>query len=58
MVPCGLAWMDWTGEMHAEQREPTLAELSEANRRLEATLAENAGLHEQLLDPGPGGRRP
>jgi signal transduction histidine kinase len=24
-------------------------ELSEANRRLEATLAENAGLHEQLL---------
>ena len=50
VVPiCGLAWMDWTGDMHAEQREQTLAELSEANRRLEATLAENAGLHEQLL---------
>ena len=26
-----------------------MTELSEANRRLEATLAENAGLHEQLL---------
>ena len=50
VVPiCGLAWMDWTGDMHAEQREQTLAELSEANRRLEATLAENAGLHAQLL---------
>ena len=50
VVPmCGLAWMDWTGDMHAEQREQAMAELREANRRLEATLAENAGLHEQLL---------
>ncbi|MEY9845858.1 sensor histidine kinase [Streptacidiphilus sp. MAP5-3] len=33
---------------HAE-RERALAEVSATNRRLEATLAENAALHEQLL---------
>ncbi|WP_239128460.1 sensor histidine kinase, partial [Planobispora siamensis] len=32
-----------------EQREQTLAELSRANRLLEASLAENAGLQAQLL---------
>jgi len=36
------AWSRWTSER-------ALGELSEANRRLEATLAENAGLQEQLL---------
>jgi signal transduction histidine kinase len=36
------AWSRWTGER-------ALGELSEANRRLEATLAENAGLQQQLL---------
>ena len=41
-----------------EQRKQALAELSEANRRLEATLAENAGLHAQLLTQATGGRRP
>jgi signal transduction histidine kinase len=46
---CGLAWMDWTSDKHADEREDALAEVREANRRLEATLAENAGLHEQLL---------
>ena len=35
-----------------------LDELSEANRRLEATLAENAGLHAAAAGPGPGGRDP
>ena len=50
VVPlCALAWMDWSNDTHAEQREQALAEVSEANQRLEATLAENAGLHEQLL---------
>ncbi len=50
VVPlCALAWMDWSNDTHAEQREQALAEVREANRRLEATLAENAGLHEQLL---------
>ena len=35
-------WIRWTGQR-------TLGELSEANRRLEASLAENAGLQQQLL---------
>jgi signal transduction histidine kinase len=35
-------WSRWTNER-------SLGELSEANRRLEASLAENAGLQEQLL---------
>jgi signal transduction histidine kinase len=46
---CALAWMDWSNDTHAEQREQALAEVREANQRLESTLAENAGLHEQLL---------
>jgi len=46
---CALAWMDWSNDTHAAEREQALAEVREANRRLEATLAENAGLHEQLL---------
>ena len=37
-----------TGEQN-RQRKRALAELAEANRRLEVTLAENAGLHAQLL---------
>ena len=43
-VAIGLAytWSRWTNER-------ALGELSEANRRLEATLAENAGLQQQLL---------
>jgi signal transduction histidine kinase len=45
----GFAWVDWRSDQQADQRNQALAELSEANRRLEATLAENAGLHEQLL---------
>ena len=39
---CGLSWLIWNFEKH-------LGEVNEANRRLAATLAENAGLHEQLL---------
>jgi signal transduction histidine kinase len=46
---CGFAWLDRRSDLEREQRKRTLAELSEANRRLEATLAENAGLHEQLM---------
>jgi signal transduction histidine kinase len=46
---CALAWMDWSNDTRAAEREQALAEVREANRRLEATLAENAGLHEQLL---------
>jgi signal transduction histidine kinase len=46
---CAATWLGWTSDKQNEAREQALAELSEANRRLEATLAENAGLHEQLL---------
>ena len=45
----GLAWFDHRNDQQRDQRELVLDEVSEANRRLEATLAENAGLHEQLL---------
>ena len=46
---CGLAWFGWTATSRTSSASRPLDELSEANRRLEATLAENAGLHEQLL---------
>ncbi|WP_433174203.1 sensor histidine kinase [Actinoallomurus sp. CA-150999] len=46
---CGLAWLGQKGEEHEELREQALAEVSEANRRLAASMAENAGLQQQLL---------
>jgi signal transduction histidine kinase len=46
---CVAAWLGWNSDKQYEEREQALAELGETNRRLEATLAENAGLHEQLL---------
>jgi signal transduction histidine kinase len=49
LVICGSAWVTWKGEQQSEQRDQALAQVREANRKLEATLAENAGLHEQLL---------
>jgi signal transduction histidine kinase len=50
VVPfCGVAWLGRKGEEHDELREQALAEVSEANRRLEASMAENAGLQQLLL---------
>ncbi len=46
---CASVWLGWTSDQQSHARERALGELSEANRRLEATLAENAGLHEQLV---------
>ncbi|TYB57660.1 sensor histidine kinase [Nonomuraea sp. PA05] len=46
---CGCAWVLRIAEREEERREQTLEELSRTNRLLEATLAENAGLHAQLL---------
>ncbi|WP_250575005.1 sensor histidine kinase [Nonomuraea sediminis] len=46
---CLFAWFLQRGAKHEEERERTMLELSEANRRLEATLAVNADLHERLL---------
>jgi signal transduction histidine kinase len=46
---CGFVWYSWRATKRNDERNQALAEVSEANRRLEATLAENAGLHAQLL---------
>jgi signal transduction histidine kinase len=46
---CSLSWFLRTSLLESDRRKLAVDELSEANRKLEATLAENAGLHEQLL---------
>jgi signal transduction histidine kinase len=49
LVACGLVWFTYVGNEQNNRRRQAVAELSQANRKLEITLAENAGLHEQLL---------
>ncbi|MEU0568982.1 sensor histidine kinase [Nonomuraea sp. NPDC005983] len=50
IVPmCGFAWFARRSALQNDERERALQEVREANRRLAATLAENAALHEQLL---------
>jgi signal transduction histidine kinase len=44
-----IAWFTRIRMEADEQRKQALDDLAEANRTLEVTLAENAGLHEQLL---------
>jgi signal transduction histidine kinase len=44
-----LTLLEWVTKEQAERRKLTIAELAEANRKLEDALAENAGLHAQLL---------
>lgn len=46
---CGFAWFARRSSEQNDQREQALREAREANRRLEASLAENAGLHERLV---------
>jgi signal transduction histidine kinase len=46
---CGMVWFLHGIERAHDQRKRALDELSEVNRRLGATLAENAGLQRQLL---------
>ncbi|GAA1964515.1 sensor histidine kinase [Amycolatopsis minnesotensis] len=48
-IMSGVAWFSWADEKEKERRRQALDEVSRANRLLEATLAENAGLHTQLL---------
>jgi signal transduction histidine kinase len=48
-VASGLVWFSFVSSAQGDLRRQAVAELSEANRKLEATLAENAGLHEQLV---------
>jgi signal transduction histidine kinase len=49
VVAGAFTWFGWVSDERNERRAKLVKELSETNRRLEATLAENAGLHEQLL---------
>jgi signal transduction histidine kinase len=46
---CLFTYYNWNSTVQAERRQQAVDELSEANRKLEAALAENAGLHAQLL---------
>jgi signal transduction histidine kinase len=51
MVPmCVFCWLLRRADQQDAERDRTLAELAEANRRLAASLAENAALHDQLLE--------
>jgi signal transduction histidine kinase len=45
----GLVWLLWEREQQLTRQRKSVAELSEVNQRLEATIAENEGLHRQLL---------
>ncbi len=46
---CLFTYYSWNSAVQSERRQQAVDELSEANRKLEAALAENAGLHAQLL---------
>jgi signal transduction histidine kinase len=48
LIPA-FVWLLHDREQQVEQHGKSLVELSEVNRRLEATIAENEGLHRQLL---------
>jgi signal transduction histidine kinase len=48
-VAGAINWFAWVGYELNERRKQALADLVEANGRLEASLRENAGLHAQLL---------
>jgi signal transduction histidine kinase len=49
VVAGAFTWFGWVSDARHDRNAQLVSELSEANRRLEATLTENAGLHEQLL---------
>jgi len=44
-----MTFLGWVTTEQAERRKAMIAELAEANSKLEAAMAENAGLHAQLL---------
>jgi signal transduction histidine kinase len=49
IVACAFTWVDHVNDVEHERSERATAAIAEANHRLEATLSENVGLHEQLL---------
>ena len=46
---CVFTYYNWNSGLQTERRKQAVEELSEANRKLEAAMAENKGLHNQLL---------
>jgi signal transduction histidine kinase len=48
-IALAYTWSRWTTTLLDDRRRQALEELSTANRKLETTLAENAGLQQQLL---------
>jgi len=46
---CAWAWLDWRSDQERDERQRTMEQLEATNHRLEASLAENAALHERLL---------
>jgi len=49
LVGGAMSWFGWIRGAQNETRKMVIAELAEANRKLEESLRENAGLHAQLL---------
>lgn len=49
VVAGGFSWFGAFSAQQTERRKAVIAELEESNARLEAALAENAGLHAQLV---------
>ncbi|MEV4759129.1 sensor histidine kinase [Micromonospora sp. NPDC049559] len=43
------SWFGWLQDQRSASRKAMVEQLAEANRKLEATVRENAGLHAQLL---------
>ncbi|HEY2551129.1 MAG TPA: sensor histidine kinase [Streptosporangiaceae bacterium] len=48
-IASAFTWFGWVSSEQNDLRKQAVAELSEANSKLEQTLAENAGLHQQLV---------
>jgi signal transduction histidine kinase len=48
-ISSGFTWFGWIGNEQQRRRADRVSALAEANARLEATLRDNAELHDQLL---------
>jgi len=46
---CAFTWFNWASHKQGQLRRQLIDELAETNSTLETTLAENTGLHRQLL---------
>ena len=49
LAMCLAAWLGWSRDVLSRQRQTAVDELTDTNRRLEASLAANAVLHDQLV---------